>query len=60
MIRLSKSLVDKKKSWAVSNVIDDGYNGMGKQTTLFEQVLASYIAVNPQSDWLKTSKNIEL
>lgn len=49
MIRLSKSIVGKKESLAVSKVIANGYLGMGNDTMLFEQELADFIGVNRKS-----------
>ena len=44
MIRLSKSIVGKKESEAVSKVInEDGYLGMGKDVRNFEFELENYI-----------------
>jgi dTDP-4-amino-4,6-dideoxygalactose transaminase len=49
MIRLSKSIVGKKESSAVSKVIANGYLGMGNETMLFEEEIADFIGVNRTS-----------
>ena len=45
MIRLSKSVVGKEESIAVSNVIENiGYLGMGDEVLKFESELDQFIA----------------
>ena len=46
MIRVSKSIVGKKESKAVENIINVGYLGMGEEVRCFENELETYIG-NP-------------
>lgn len=51
-IRLSRSIVGKLESEAVSNVIEQsGYLGMGDEVRLFEAEIAEYLGVEP---WMVT------
>lgn len=48
MLRLSRSIVGKAESQAVSKLIEeDGYLGMGQEVRLFEEEIAAYLGVDP-------------
>ena len=50
MIRLSRSIVGEAEAAAVHRIIcEDGYLGMGAEVQRFEQDLASYLGVEPES-----------